>query len=365
MMSTETGVTSEPSKTVEKSVGVKGPQAVQMLLKREAASAQAAKSAEHAEPTPAPKLAEETPTTATSEEAPASPQDKAIEPEAKAAKPEPEVEAPDEALSTLSQDLKDRIAERIKKEVDKRKALEAENSRLKALANAIPPAAATAPKAPRVESRPDDPLHDVMDPADLQKRVDEALEVKDWAQAQLDAEVNEARLGDKVYDKQALRNAVRNAERFVSRDIPKRKEFIHQKAQFDRQTAETFGSEGWMQDRTSEGYQTYMQILGDPDVAKRPNASFMAAVQVQGLLDVQRRMRANGKKAEPVVAPKPKAPGSQTASGAGFAPSREPGDTKAVKELQADLEKLKGKKGVTGRDVEAYFLKQETSRTTR
>lgn len=358
-MANESG-SSAPSKAAEKSGNKSGAQVQQMLVKRQAEATQASR----AEPVKAePVKTEEAPqTTAPSEEVKTSPQEKKAEPEPKVIVPEVEEMPSDEVLSKLSPEQKERIERRIGKEVAKRKSLEAEISRLRTLANATPQVIPQ-PVAQRADPA-DGPLAGVTDPAEVQRRADEALEVKDWAQSQLDNEVTEARLGGVVYDRAALRNAVRNSDKFITRDVPKQLTFIQDKAKADRQTAELFGSESWMGDRSSEGYQAYLQILRDPAIAKRPNATWIAAVQVQGLIDVQRRMQSTGKKAEPIVEQaKARAPGSQTASGGGFGPTRESGSSKAVAALEADLEKLRGKRGVTGRDVENYFRKMEDTRT--
>lgn len=361
-MANESGTSSAPHKADGKSVGVSGTQAVQMLLKREASATVTVPSAEPTLAAPV-KTEEATPKPAPSDAAPAAPSEKVAKPEAPAETPEPEQTPPDEVLSSLSPEQRERFDKRIDKEVRKRKELQEEITRLRALANVVPPAPVTQTAPPPVEVRMDGPLSGIWDAAEVQRRASEAEGVKDWAQAQLDAEVSEAKLAGQSYDKQALRAAVRNADRFVTRDVPKQLDFIKQKAQADRQTAETFGSESWMQDRSSEGYQAYQQIMRDPDIAKRPAASWMAAVQVQGLLDVQRRLRAAGKPAEALAPPKPKAPASQTVTGAATGPTREPGESKAVKALEAEMENLKKKKGVTGRDVESYFRKMETART--
>lgn len=363
-MANESGSTVATQKAAEKSVGVTGHQAAQMLLKREAAS-KTATIAVNTDPTP-PKE-KEAPNPAPSEGTlKTSPTEKTETVEAKVETPEPEPTPSDDVLSTLSLDQKERIQRRIDKEVGKRKSLEDEVARLRALGNAIAPNSDGIPRSLQTIPQPSSngPLAGITDMGEIDRRVDEALEVKDWAQAQLDAEVPEARLGDKVYDKQALRNAVRNSEKFIQRDAPKQRQFVAQKAQVDRQTAELFGSEPWMQDRTSEGYVAYQQLMRNPEVAKFPNASWVAAVQVQGLLDVQKRMKAAKGTADPIKVPdKPKAPSSQTAQGGGFAPPREAGSSRAVAELTQAMEKLKGKKGVTGREAEAYFLKMEQSRT--
>lgn len=365
-MSADTGTTAAPAKAAEKSVNVSGSKAQQMIVKRQSAAPEVPPRAGNVAKAPeAPEPGKAAPTPAPTDKEP-----KAAQPEAEpkpepAAKPEPKEAEPDDVLSQLSPELKEQIEKRIGKEVSKRKALEDDLNRLKVLVSATPPT------IPKLEPSPDNPLADLNTVPELEKRQQEALDAKEWAQSQLDRDdVKEVQYGDRTYNRQQLRDIVRNSDRVATRDIPKRLQFLNTKAQFDRQVQETFGAEPWMQDKTSEAYRGYAQLMADPDVAKRPNASWIAAVQIQGLLDVQRRKAAAGKKAEPEpepekAAPKQKAPGSQTAAGAGFAPSREASESRAVKELQGELEKLKGKGQVTGRDAAAYLLKVEQARSKR
>lgn len=368
-MDNDTGKSSAPSKAVEKSSGnVNGTQAMQMLVKRQAEAAPVIPSAEHVEGAPAKADKPTTPIPAPSEGTPeASQPDKADKPEVKPETAEPEQTPPDEVLSQLSPEQRERIDRRIAKEVAKRKGLEDEINRLKVLANIAQQQTPAAPKMPVIETSPDNPLANVQDANELHRQKRDAEVAKDWAQEQLDRDdFTEAKVGDRTYSKADLKQVIRNSDKLISRFIPQRVEFLAQKANAERQTAEIFSAEAWMQDRTSQGYQAYQAIIADPDIAKRPNASWLAAIQVQGLLDVQRRRAASGKPAEPLPAPaKPKAPASQTATGGATGPSREAGDSKAVKELAVELERLKGKKGVNGRDVEAYLQKMEKARPTR
>ena len=374
MANEEVGTSSAPVKAAGKSENVSGAQVELMLRKREAAATtQAAESSADTPKVEAPKDAETGKTTQTPEQTvetkETSQPAKGKEAEAKGGKPETETATdPDEVLSQqLSPELQRSIDKRIGKEVAKRKELEAENARLRAQAN-IQPIPANA-ESLKVQPTAENPLADIVDQQALLKAQQDAKETKRWAQEMLDRDDIDkgVTVSGVTYTKVQLKAVVRNAERMVEDIIPQRAQYIQQRSQADRQTAETFGSEPWMQDRTSEGFALYQQILREPDIAKRPNATWIAAIQVQGLIDVQRRQRANGKPAETAAKPQTRqqAPASQTGGSGGSAPSREPGETRAVKELQVAMEKMKAKHGVTGRDAEAYLRLQEQARSTR
>lgn len=274
-------------------------------------------------------------------------------------------EVPDEALSTLSPDQRERIERRIAKEVARRKTAEEDAARFKALANATPQ---PAPKPAVIEATPDNPLADVSSTAELANRLKAAKEAKFWAQEQLDREDlgDGVRVGERVYGKADLKTIVRNSDRLITEAIPDRNQFIQARALSERQTAEMFSAESWMQDRNSPGYQAYQQILADPAIQKRHDAPFVAAIQVHGLLDLQRRQKANGQQPTPIAVPvKPKAPASQSAVGGGFAPSRESSSGQSVKALEQEMERLSAKRGITGKETEKYLLMMEQARMTR
>jgi len=333
-----------------------------MLVQRqaEAAAAPASEHVQTAPETPAPETAQpetspETPTAPPTETAQATPE-----------APAPEAPAPDDVLSQLSPEQKKGIEKRIAKETAKTKALEAQIELLKAAQARNAPPATPIPTTPILQD-PSSPLANIFEPAELEKVKKSALEAKDWAQEQLDNGVTEAKVGSEVYDTQRLKSVVRNADKVVSREIPERAQFLNVRQQAERQTAEIFGASDWFKDKQSEGYKVYQNILSDPDVAKRAGAPWVAAIQVQGLIDVQRNLRARGKETELPAQPPPKQrpPASQTATGAGLGPNREPGQSKAVKELTSEMEILRKKKGISGRDAEAYLRKLDTARSTR
>ena len=343
-----------------------------MLVKRQAEAAKAP-SAETIVPATekAPDAQETASITAPPEVAAATQPDKGEVAKETPAKAEPEATDPDEVLSKqLSPELQEVINKRIGKEVGKRKALEEKLAALEARLNAPPqPQEPIVPILP-MEPTSDNPLANIVDPNALLKEQQTAKEAKRWAQEMLDRDDIDqgVNVGGKTYTKQELKSVVRNADRMIEDYVPARAQYLQTRFQVETQVRETFGAEPWMQDKGSEGYQLYQQLLKDPDIVRRPNGSWTAAVQVQGLLEVQKRKRASGQPVTPlpVTPTKQKAPASQVAGGqAGPIPNREPGESRAVKALEAEMEKLKGKKGITGRDAEAYLRKVELSRSTR
>ena len=368
-MVNDAGTSPAPTKAAGKSDNVSGSQVEQMLLKREAEAAKEPKSADTIVQAEAKADAKEI-ATITAPDAETPDTSKPAKEDAKAKESEkttePEADS-DEVLShKLSPEIQANIDKRIGKEVAKTKALQEEITRLKAMINVAPQPSQTQTQAPIIVPTSDNPLADITDPAALAKQQQDAKEAKRWAQEMLDRDDIDkgVAVGDKTYTKAQLKQAVRNAERMIEDLIPARAQYLQQRQQADKATVETFGALEWFQDRTSEGYQAYQQILRDPIIAGRPNASYLAAIQTQGLLDIQRRKQAAG---EPAKLPaKLKASPSQLGgAGSGPATSRVGSDTRAVAELQKEMERLKGKKGITGRDAQAYLQRMEQARATR
>lgn len=368
-MAETNGTPSAPEQAAEKKSGnVSGTQVEQLLLKREVAALQAAGSAANVVQAPAKSEPKETAvSTAPSEETPKADQPEAAQ-EVSGAET-PAAHEPDEVLSHLSPEQRERIDKRIAKEVAKRKDLEGEVARLRGLVQSgtaqAQPAVATAPV---IEPSPDDPLAGILD---INKVIEHKKGVEDakyWAQSQLDiieeTGLKEIQADGKTFTRADLKAVVRNSDRALTKFIPERAAFIQQRAQFDRQVAETFP---WVSDRASPEYQAYQQILGDKDMAKRPNAAYLAAVFVEGQKVLANRAKSSGQPAAAAAgaSAKQRAPASQVGGGAGGTgiPSRDVASaSRAVKELQDEMGKMKGKRGVTGRDVEAYLRKVEATR---
>jgi hypothetical protein len=272
-------------------------------------------------------------------------------------KAEAEVPEGDDDLSQdteISSKTKEKIQKRIDKEVAKRGSLERELAALKAQVaqNAVPP-------PPVVSPTPDNPLANVVDVEGLKKEREAAFETKEWAEMQLDREdidwTKGLQYGDRVYSKQELKLVVRNAARRIDREIPERAQFLTERTKWQAEASQKFT---WLNEPTSKEFGVYQQMLRDPDIAKKPNAPWLAAAAVYGHFEINRVIQSKGTK--PVSeAQKQRPPLSQVANGGGAFAIRESSGTRAQKELEEAYQGLRKAKSHAGnfKDV-AKFLQQ-------
>lgn len=348
-----------------------------MILQRESEAAKPQVSAESIAKVESPvKADDKSPETATSpapvkEASTASPPEAKAEPtetkaEATPAPEEPEDLSKDEVLSKLSPEQQERFEKRLAKEVAKRKEMESEIGRLRTLINATPEQpAAPANAQSKPEPTPDTPLGHISTLEELGREERTVKETKYWAQEQLDREdLGEGiKVGDQLYTRDRLKAIVRNASRAIEQYIPERAGFINAREQMVKRTRETFP---WVTDRASPEYATWQQIKTDPALSNRPNADWIAAVQVEGLRTLAARAKVNGQPApKQTEAKKERAPQSQIGGNASFSPSREATSSQAVKKLQDEMDKMRARKGVSGREVAAYLERLENTRSTR
>ena len=231
-----------------------------------------------------------------------------------------------------------------------KKALLAENAELQAQAEQ----AQQTQSAELPEFLKDNALHNINDMQSLQKEVENLNRLVEWADENLDNEVqydddgNEyvAKDGDKAYSKSDLRRIKGNANKFVRKDVKARQEWIQHRANADQQALETFEFLG---DENSEDYQQFMELKSDrslqPILNYIPNSNFALGLIVEGIKAVKAR---DAQKAAPKS--KPKAPTASTE--AGTARPKTP-QANAQKALQAA--KAKFDKSGTMADYQAYL----------
>jgi hypothetical protein len=231
-----------------------------------------------------------------------------------------------------------------------KKALLAENAELQAQAEQ----AQQTQSAELPEFLKDNALHSVSDEQALKKEVENLTSLVEWADENLDNEVqydddgNEyvAKDGDKVYTKADLRRIKANANKILRKDAPARHAWLQQRANADQQALQTFEFLG---DENSEDYKQFMQLKSDqslqPILNYMPNSNFALGLIVEGIKAVKAR---DEQKAAPK--PKPKAPTASTE--AGTARPKSP-QANAQKALQAA--KAKFDKSGTMADYQAYL----------
>jgi len=198
-----------------------------------------------------------------------------------------------------------------------KKALLAENAELQAQANEAQAQVQQVAQLP--EFLQDNALHNINDAQGLQKEVENLTQLVEWADDNLDNEVqydddgNEyvAKDGDKVYSKADLKRIKSNAKKILRKDAPARQAWLQERANSDQQALQTFDFLG---DADSDDYKLFMQVkespLYKPLVQYLPNSNFALGLMVEGLKAVKTR-QANTAKPKP----KPKAPAASVEAG--------------------------------------------------
>jgi len=220
-----------------------------------------------------------------------------------------------------------------------KKALLAENAELQAQAEQ----AQQTQSAELPEFLKDNALHNVQDAQSLNKEVEQLTALVEWADENLDNEVeyddngNEyvAKDGDKVYSKADLRRIKANANKILRKDAPARQKWLQERTQADQQALQTFEFLG---DEHSDNYKLFMQVkespLYKPLVQYLPNSNFALGLMVEGLNAVKARQ---AQKAAPK--PKPKAPTASTEAGTARPKSPQANATKALQAAKAKFDR--------------------------
>ena len=220
-----------------------------------------------------------------------------------------------------------------------KKALLAENAELQAQAEQ----AQQTQSAELPEFLKDNALHNVSDAQSLHKEVEQLTALVEWADENLDNEVeyddngNEyvAKDGDKVYSKADLRRIKANANKILRKDAPARQKWLQEREQANQQALQTFEFLG---DEHSESYKLFMQVkespLYKPLVQYLPNSNYALGLMVEGFNAVAARQE---QKAKPI--PKPKAPTASTEAGTARPKSPQANATKALQAAKAKFDR--------------------------
>ena len=224
-----------------------------------------------------------------------------------------------------------------------KKALLAENAELQAQATEAQAQAQQTQSAELPEFLKDNALHSVNDAQGLQKEVENLTSLVEWADENLDNEVqydddgNEyvAKDGDKSYTKADLRRIKANANKILRKDAPARHAWLKERASADQQAMQTFEFLG---DAESDNYKLFMQVkespLYKPLVQYLPNSNFALRSHGGGLNAVKARQ---AQKAAPK--PKPKAPTASTEAGTARPKSPQANAKKALQAAKAKFDK--------------------------
>ena len=224
-----------------------------------------------------------------------------------------------------------------------KKALLAENAELQAQAEQAQEQAQQSQSAELPEYLKDNALHNINDMQSLQKEVENLNSLVEWADENLDNEVqydddgNEyvAKDGDKVYSKADLRRIRGNANKILRRDVKAREEFLKLRNNSDQQALQTFEFLG---DENSEDYKQFMQLKSDrslqPALRFLPNSNFALGLIVEGIKAVKAR---DAQKAAPK--PKPKAPTASTEAGTARPKTPQANAQKALQAAKAKFDK--------------------------
>jgi hypothetical protein len=199
---------------------------------------------------------------------------------------------PEEAPSGVDKRISQLVAQKNKM----RDKLDAAEERLAAL-EAAPQQKSEPQKSPWENS-----LSSVMDPTTLDKKVESAHQMKDWALRNLDGGEVPGEDGEVQYiDAEQVRTALANAEKLL-RDAPKQAQVVQMR---QNSLQEATASYPWLKDTSSENYQILaneLAIWGEFKVKDLPNLELILANALMG-----ENARTRTKKGKPDPAPQ-KAP---------------------------------------------------------
>jgi hypothetical protein len=244
--------------------------------------------------------------TQTDQTPPAEPAEPAPEPEAEPdadeaeeqeQEQEPDDTEPDDedAIPGVKPEVQKAINKRIGKEVARRKAAEA---RIEALEAKLGQPDQATPGTAQLSSAT--VLDQVTTDSELEVVLNQAREARNYARDAYDrladepeavvTELREAGLriapdAEPSQVRAELRKIRRNAEAVLDREQSARKS-LSLRANYTAQVAKDFA---WANDRTSEEYATYRNVLAHPAVRGRPDADFVAAIVVEGLASYKAR----------------------------------------------------------------------------
>jgi len=220
-----------------------------------------------------------------------------------------------------------------------KKALLAENAELQAQAEQ----AQQTQSAELPEYLKDNALHNIYDPQSLEKEVEQLNTLIEWADENLDNELqyddngNEflAKDGDKIYTKTDLRRIKANANKILRKDVKDRRDWLQERESYDKEALNLFEFLG---DPDSEDYKLFMEVKKSPRYKimsqYMPNFNHALGLMIEGTKAVKAR---RSQKAKPI--PKPKAPTASTEAGTARPKSPQANATKVLQAAKAKFDR--------------------------
>lgn len=265
---------------------------------------------------------------------------------------------------SLPENVKKRIEKRVKEEIYKRKALEAQLNELKLQVEASKQQtpAQNAPIAPLPQGST--PLAQIESISDLTALQQQAKDAKRFAQEQLDRDDFEpVRVGETVLDRKALKSIIRNAERTLEDEIPQRAQFLQQRAQAQQLAHEKFP---FLKDKSTPEYVAAQTALMQmPWLKNLPNSDWIIGVQIEGLKAMAAREKKAGNKAsKPSVPFSTKPPSGQSVVGSS-GEARTPSGQRAAQTLESMRAAMSKSGGVSANQAAQFLLARELAKTNR
>lgn len=313
------------------------------------------------------------------EEEPGNAVDTSAPPEKTEDEADPDVHSHSTSFTPEQQKIFDK---RLGKEIGKRSALETKLAEAEAKLTEKEAARANAP-VPPIQSVPSNqPLGDIHDMAALGAHQAKARQAVRWADETLDSpkswktrvdtdpetgeetSVRVTYIGDKAYTESEVKGIMRNAKVTLEDEIPQRANWINARTHASQAAHQEFP---FLVDKKSPEYAQAQQMLRDPWLQMRPDAEWIAGVQVRGL-SAMSAAKAAAKAAEgkpKVKAPAAKPSSDQAAVSSTAAPARAPLQSGQRAALAAENARMKAKGGVTQAEAVASLMNRERIRNSR
>jgi hypothetical protein len=221
------------------------------------------------------------------------------------------------------------------------------------------------------------PFSHISDQRDLQQEAQTAQKIRDAADDALTAGPTGARIdesGQRIdlykidghdFTKEQVINVRRNARQAVESGIPARLQDLQIRQQNRQQAEANFP---WIKNPAAPEFQRAAAVANAyPFLRNLPNAENIIGVMVEGLLAVEsRKSSASSGKSAALGKVTPTPPSDQvTFSSVGRAASRAQDGTFTKQAVADEMDKLKGKKGVSSRDMRKFLLATDQLRNSR
>jgi hypothetical protein len=199
-------------------------------------------------------------------------------------------------------------------------ALEAKDAEAKAEVERLRQELEKTPKTdgPEPAARNAGPLDEVWSEKDLLEKADSALNWKRWAIENPDGGTLKVGDSEKEFTAEEVQRIQMNADRLLSVQIPKRREFLSKAASVEGKLRQDFPE---MFDEKSEGWQGMMEALATvPELKTRPDGLGVALMMSLGLKEMQRLRAGKTEKKQSVQTMTKAGPASAGAAAKKLAP---------------------------------------------